>query len=284
VTVALERHQDATSFLERARDFLLAREAQHNLMLGLSSRLRTEPRLYGEDPYFAVVLDGEQVVGVTMRTPPHNLILSEMDDDAALQPIAEDAHGVFGSLPGVVGPKEPVGKFARIWADRTGADARLGIQQRVYSASEASRPEGVPGSMRPYEDGDSDQVVAWMDAFVAEALHGAMHPESAEEWLERKRASDDGGIVIWVDEEPVSFAGYGGLTPNGIRIGPVYTPPELRRRGYASALTADLTQMLLDGGRTFCFLFTDLANPTSNSIYQRIGYRPVSDADQWTFA
>jgi hypothetical protein len=108
-------------------------------------------------------------------------------------------------------------------------------------------------------------------------------PEEAEQWLERALGGPDSGVALWIDEEPVSFAGYGGRTPNGIRVGPVYTPPELRRRGYASALTADLTKMLLDGGRTFCFLFTDLANPTSNSIYQRIGYEPVSDADQWRF-
>ena len=81
----------------------------------------------------------------------------------------------------------------------------------------------------------------------------------------------------------VSLAGFGGRTPNGIRVGPVYTPPDLRGRGYASALTADLTRRLLAGGRRFCFLYTDLANPTSNSIYQRIGYRPVSDADLWSF-
>lgn len=275
----LERHPDATSFLDRAQEFLLAREAQHNLILGLSSRLRTDPRLFGEDPYFATALDGERVVGVTMRTPPHNLILSEFDDERALDLIAEDAGEVFGSLPGVVGPKEPAAKFARIWPQ----PAELGIRQRVYSASQAVPPEGVAGSMRAYEDSDRDRVVAWMDAFVAEALHEGVHPEDAEEWLDRKLASEDAGIGIWVDGDPVSFAGYGGLTPNGIRIGPVYTPPELRRRGYASALTAGLTQMLLDGGRKFCFLFTDLANPTSNSIYQRIGYEPVSDADQWRF-
>jgi hypothetical protein len=90
--------------------------------------------------------------------------------------------------------------------------------------------------------------------------------------------------VIWDDGQAVSMAGFGGRTPNGIRIGPVYTPPELRGRGYASALTAALTQRLLDEGRQFCFLFTDLANPTSNSIYQRIGYRPVSDVDLWRFS
>lgn len=278
----VERHVNATSFLERAWDFLLAREAQHNLILGLSSRLRTEPRLYGEDPYFAVALDGDRVFGVAMRTPPHNLILSEFDDAAALEPIADDAQSVFGSLPGVVGPKEPVARFARIWEQRTGTTAEIGIRQRVYRASQAIVPEGVPGELRSYEDGDRDLVLAWMKAFVDEALPEAP-PEDAEHWLERKLASEDGGIVMWLDGEPVSFAGYGGLTPNGIRVGPVYTPPELRRRGYASALTAELTRMLLEGGRKLCFLFTDLANPTSNSIYQSIGYVPVSDADQWVF-
>jgi predicted GNAT family acetyltransferase len=281
--VRLERHPDATSFLERTREFLLEREAEHNLILGLSGRLQTDPRLYGEDPYFASVSDGERVVGVTMRTPPHNLILSLIDDNAALEPIAEDAQAVFGSLPGVVGPKEPVARFARLWEERTGASAQVGIQQRVYRASEAVPPKGVSGSMRTYEEADRDMVVGWMDAFIREALPQAP-PEDALGWLERNLSNPDAGIELWVDEgEPVSFAGYGGSTPNGIRVGPVYTPPELRRRGYASALTAELTRMLLAGGRTFCFLFTDLANPTSNSIYQRIGYEPVSDADQWIF-
>ena len=275
----LERHPDATSFLERSREFLLEREAQHNLILGLSSRLRSEPRLYGEDPYFATALDGDRVVGVTMRTPPHNLILSMIDDDRALDLIAADAREVFGSLPGVVGPKEPVARFASLWHE----PAAIGIQQRVYRASKAIPPDNVSGSMRRYEDRDREQVLAWMDAFVNEALP-APPPEDAAHWLERSLAGPDSGVVVWVDEgRPVSFAGYGGLTPNGIRVGPVYTPPELRRRGYASALTAELTKLLLERGRTFCFLFTDLANPTSNSIYQRIGYEPVSDADQWTF-
>jgi len=281
--VRVERHADATSFLDRVGDFLLGREAQHNLILGLSGRLRTEPRLYGEDPYFAVALEGDGVVGVTIRTPPHNLILSEIDDEAALDPLADDAQAVFDSLPGVIGPKEPVARFARLWEERTGAGAQIEIQQRIYRASEAIMPEGVPGSMRTYEDGDRELVIAWVNAFVDEALPEAP-PEDAEGWLERNLSNPDGGIELWLEgEAPVSFAGYGGLTPNGIRVGPVYTPPELRRRGYATALVAEVTHMLLDRGRKFCFLFTDLANPTSNSIYQRIGYEAVSDSDQWVF-
>jgi hypothetical protein len=278
----IERPKDADEFLARAGEFLFAREAVHNLALGLCSRLRTHPLLYGEEPYFAVALEGGRVVAATMRTPPHNLILTEVDDPAALEPLADEAHSAFGSLPGVGGPREPVRQFAGIWEARTGAKAEISMRLRIYEAEETRPPEGVPGRMRPYEDRDRDLVVAWMDAFVDEAMT-EVPPETSEEWLERRL--EDGGIVMWdVDGEAVSMGGYGGTTPNGNRIGPIYTPPELRRRGYASALTAAMTQMLLDRGRRFCFLFTDLANPTSNSIYQQIGYRPVADVDQWSFS
>jgi predicted GNAT family acetyltransferase len=278
----IERPKDADEFLARGGEFLLAREAVHNLPLGLCSRLRTHPLLYGEEPYFAVALEGGRVVAATMRTPPHNLILTEVDDAAALEPLADDAHAAFRSLPGAGGPREPVGRFAELWEERTGAKAEISMRLRIYEAEETRPPEGVAGRMRPYEQRDRDLVVAWMDAFVDEAMSEAP-PETSEEWLERRL--DDGGIVMWdVDGKAVSMGGYGGETPNGNRIGPIYTPPELRRRGYASALTAELTQMLLEGGRRFCFLFTDLANPTSNSIYQQIGYRPVADVDQWSFS
>jgi uncharacterized protein len=280
----VERYADATSFLDRAGDFLLEREAEHNLILGLAGRLRSEPRLYGEDPYFAVALDGDRVAGAALRTPPHNLILSEIDDVEALEPIADDVQDVYESISGVIAARESAALFARSWERRTSAAARIGIQQRIYRAAEASLPDGAAGEMRPYEEGNRALVLEWMEAFAAEALPEAPH-ETAEEWLERNLTNPDGGIGLWVDSgRCVSFAAYGGLTPNGIRVGPVYTPPELRRRGYATALVAAMTRMLLERGRRFCFLFTDLANPTSNSIYQRIGYRRVTDVDQWTFA
>jgi predicted GNAT family acetyltransferase len=92
------------------------------------------------------------------------------------------------------------------------------------------------------------------------------------------------GVLLWEhDGEIVSFAGWGGPTPNGARVGPVYTPPELRGRGYATAATAELSRRLLASGRRFCFLYTDLANPTSNAIYERIGYRRVCESAEIVF-
>jgi predicted GNAT family acetyltransferase len=281
--VQLTCHETADEFLAEAGQFLAAREAEHNLILGISSRLGTEPRLYGEPPYFAVLREGGAVVGVAIRTPPHNLIISELDDDATVPALVEDAREMFGTLPGVVGPKERAAQFAEAWSEATGAARRLEIAQRIFAADHVDPPRPASGRMRDFEPADRDVAIRWMDEFAAEALPEPP-PESSAEFVERRERDPSAGLAIWDDGGAVSMAGFGGLTPNGIRIGPVYTPPDLRGRGYASALTAGVTQRLLDGGRRFCFLYTDLANPTSNSIYQRIGYRAVSDADLWSFS
>ena len=90
---------------------------------------------------------------------------------------------------------------------------------------------------------------------------------------------------LWRDDDRVvSLTGVGGLTPHGIRVGPVYTPPADRGRGYASNLVAEASQLQLDSGREFVFLSTDLANPTANKIYQDIGYEPVIDIDVYDFS
>jgi uncharacterized protein len=280
----VHRYDAADEFLDHAGEFLSAREAEHNLILGLSARLRHEPLVYGERPYLAVVADGGEVVAAALRTPPHNLVLSEIDDREALEPLAGDVRQVFESLPGVVGPKAHVEEFATAWKAATGAQGHRALAQRIFRAETVEQPDGVAGRMRPYEDADRELAIRWTDEFVAEALPvSSPQPESSAGFVEQRQNDPDGGFGFWDDGEAVSMAGFGGPTPNGIRVGPVYTPPELRGRGYASALTAALTQELLDGGRRFCFLFTDLANPTSNRIYQRIGYRPVTDVDQWSF-
>jgi predicted GNAT family acetyltransferase len=107
-------------------------------------------------------------------------------------------------------------------------------------------------------------------------------PARDVETIERRLAQNT--LSIWeVDGVAVAMCGHGGRTPNGIRIGPVYTPPEHRGRGYATSLTARVSQRQLDDGRRFCFLYTDRANPTSNAIYERIGYRKVCEAAQLAF-
>jgi predicted GNAT family acetyltransferase len=133
---------------------------------------------------------------------------------------------------------------------------------------------------------DRQLLVRWSLDFGIEAL-GDGDLAEAERTVDARLGTEDPqsrGLYFWVDGAPVSMAGYTGPTPHGIRVGPVYTPPELRGRGYASALVAQMSQALLDGGRSFCFLFTNLANPTANHIYEQIGYEPVVDMDVYTFS
>ena len=132
---------------------------------------------------------------------------------------------------------------------------------------------------------DRELALRWWIAFGDEVLHeGGPGRDRAEATLDHRLSSPSAGILLWEDAgEPVSIAGWGGPTPNGIRIGPVYTPPDLRGRGYGSAVTAHTTKEQLDGGRDYCFLYTDLSNPTSNKIYMNIGYERVCDSAEYAF-
>jgi len=158
------------------------------------------------------------------------------------------------------------------------------MANRIYRASRATPPSGVPGAMRTYRNDDHALAIRWLDAFVREAFPDDATDESADDILQRRRADPDGDVRFWeVDDACVSLASFGQRTPNGIRVGPVYTPPEFRGNGYASALVGRMTAELLDGAHRYCFLFTDLANPTANGIYQRIGYEAVSDVQHYAF-
>ncbi len=164
----------------------------------------------------------------------------------------------------------------------SGQPYRLRLAERIYQLERVTPPARVPGVLRRATTADRDLAVAWMAAFYGEAL-GEGDIRAAERSVAVRLAGGDSGLYFWADGRPVSMIGYGGPTPNGIRIAPVYTPPELRGRGYASACVAATSQRLLDEGRRYCFLYTDLSNPTSNHIYQAIGYRPVCDVDAYAF-
>jgi len=280
----VERFTAVAPFAARTRAFLEGREAEHNLLLGLLGRLELDPAAYGDaNLCLAAVVAGGEIAGVALQTPPHNLVLSTVQNEAAVDALAAALHGDGRAFSGVVGPVTTADRFAESWRRLTGVSARVDVAERIYEATAAVPPRGVGGGSRPYREGDRPLVLAWLEDFAAEAVAAPSRVDAASV-LAHRLADSHGGFVLWEDGgHPVSVTGYGGTTPNGIRIGPVYTPPGLRRRGYASALVADMTAALLAGGRRSCFLFTDLANPTSNAIYQRVGYRPVADVNQWGF-
>jgi hypothetical protein len=280
----LRRFESAAEFVQRVEPFLMVKEAEHNLMLGLCTML-LKMNIFQQPPYLALVERGGEVVAVALRTPPHNLVLSQTAALEALKLIADDVKAIYPELPGVVGPKAIVRSFAATWQDVTSQHAHLRRAERLFKLEGVNPVSGVSGEYRLATEADHDLLVDWFMAFSAEALDG-MTRKDAEREVNQRYAADPAlrGTRLWYDGgQPVSFAGYGGPTPHSMRIGPVYTPPEQRGRGYASACVAALSQELLDRGKRFCTLFTDLSNPTSNHIYQMIGYQPVMDVDEYHF-
>lgn len=281
----LERFDNPAGFYRRVEPFLLTREAEHNLMLGISMTLM-QTDLYQESPYLALVEDEGEVVAAALRTPPHNLILSEMADERPLPCLADDVYAVYGAeLVGVLGPQPLSRGFADLWTRHTGLPARLKFAERLYRLDKVRPVVGVPGELRRATEADHDLVLHWSVDFNLEAL-GEADPEQIERFVSLSLTADpqSRGRYLWFDgDQAVSMVGYMSPTINGMRIGPLYTPPELRGRGYGSACTAGVSQWLLDQGRTFVLLYTDLSNSTSNHIYQNIGYEPVRDVDVYEF-
>ncbi|MBI5931979.1 MAG: GNAT family N-acetyltransferase [Chloroflexi bacterium] len=278
----LRRFDDPRKFLERAEAFLMEREAEHNLILGLTNTLIQDPEVYPQF-YLAVVEDAGEVVLTGLRTPPHNLMTSHVTNPDGLAVLARDVQSVYGTLTGFIGTV-PLGRmFADIWQSMTGQPYRLNMSERIYQLSQVKPVTGIPGSFRLATPDDRWLLIQWFSAFRQEAM-GVVDNSDVPQVVDRYFISETRKMYLWEHEgEIVSMAGRGGLTPNGIRIGPVYTPPEFRKKGYASACVAALSQLQLDSGRQFCFLYTDLGNPISNHIYQEIGYEPICDVDEYRF-
>ncbi|HEX2907229.1 MAG TPA: GNAT family N-acetyltransferase [Phototrophicaceae bacterium] len=281
----LKQFDDPAKFYQQAETFLLAREAEHNLIIGLCGTL-VQGGVYELPPYLALVEDAGTVIAAALRTPPFNLILSEMADAGPLSLIVEDVYRLYGaSLTGVMGAGSLSRAFAERWSEMTGKLHRLNMAERIYKLETVRPVRGVSGEMRRATAADRDLLVRWGLAFNQEAL-GEADLARVERLTDTTLATDPQvrGRFLWIDNgQPVCLVGYSGPTPNGIRIAPVYTPPELRGRGYASAGTAAVSQWLLDQGRKFVFLYTDLSNPISNHVYQNIGYEAVGDVDEYRF-
>ncbi len=270
---------DARRFAGRVLPWVAAEPVLHNVLATNVEAARDGRRTFDDALWMMVVDDGE-IVGVAHHTPPYGLLICPMPATAA-QVLAQAVSAVRPRLVGVNGVTEAAEAFARAWGRRTGATVTPGMQQRLYELATLVPPPDAPGRARLATTADNALLVGWYHAFLAEAV-----PQQASEGVSDVVAARtaEGQQVIWeVGGRPVCFAAASPPAAGVSRIGPVYTPPADRRHGYASACVAAASQRALDSGALRCMLYTDLANPTSNSIYQQVGYRPVADARQWTF-
>jgi len=275
-------YQDAGEFLFSTQAILERNEAANNLMLGTCLRLKRFPERIKTAPYLVTVADGSELVVAAVMTPPRKLVIhnDRQDCDKALELIARDLLANHWAVPGVLGPAPVAKAFAETWTSVSGLQYRDGMRQRIFELRKVIPPESSRGRLRLATEDDVDLVTDWILAFQKEALTGG---DRAETYEIAKSRIGDRDIYIWEDQKPVSMAAKTRPMLNGIGVSLVYTPPELRGRGYATACVASLSQSLLDSGWKFCALLTDLSNPTSNRIYQRIGYTPVCDYNEYIF-
>ncbi|MBW8792777.1 MAG: GNAT family N-acetyltransferase [Streptomyces sp.] len=269
---------DVDEFLNRAHDFLHSRPDLCTVHLTVTAQLRLRgPRAYGDDPpFFGFLTRGDGgVAAALLHTPPYALNVTRLTADET-EALAERLLALGHPVSGISAERATSEAFAAEWERRTGVSGKPRELQRLYRLAESTPPVPVPeGRARPAGASDRDLLIRWYERFVADA--GLRAGRDAAEWADFRLSY--GGVTLWEtpDGTPVSMAGVTLAVAGQVRIAPVYTPPDLRGRGYAGAVTTEVGRAALAAGAAEVLLFADLANPTSNALYQRIGYRKVAD-------
>lgn len=276
--------QDLDAFLTRAGGFLGSRPALHTVPLTVTENLRTRGlHIYGDGtPEFGVLEQDGTVRATFFRTPPHRLNLTALTAQDA-EALAARLAALGRRLSGVQADRDTAAAFAEAWQRHTGATVALGQRQRLYRLGTLTVPRPIPpGRPRIAGEADRELLIRWHDEFVAAVGSGVF--QDAAEWADAR--IEQGGVTFWETPggTPAAMAGTTPEVAGQVRVSAVYTPSHLRGRGYAGAATAEVSRAALAAGVQEVLLFTDLANPTSNGLYQRIGYRPVADFAVYDFA
>ena len=276
------QYDDAERLLERVEPMLLAKEAFNGMLLGTLYGLRRNPNQIAK-PLLATVQAGERLALVAVQTAPKRLLLaSELDEPA--EAVGRLVHNLpaYHVVERVNGPTHITLPFGRLWSAERNVSASIFLDQFVYDLHEVTFPQHVSGRARLADAADAEVITEWAADFSFEAL-GERFAGPAVKAAMQDRIKH-GYVMLWEDEGAVvSMAQLTRQLRDGITISLVYTPPHLRGHGYASAVTAAVSQRGLDLGWQFCTLFTDATNAVANKIYQRIGYRKLGSYLAYNF-
>ncbi len=256
---------------------MATREAENGLPWGIALRLAAQPQAVSPT-LLLTIEDGLQVVAAAVWTPPHEVCVTRLPEGAA-HLIATRCLATGLPMAGALGPEGDGLAVANSLAVLTNGTVVVRMRQRVYELLAVNEVPVASGVMRRTTMSDLDLVANWCAQFVREA--GLPFHKDVRDWA--NAAITSGTAFVWVDGNAVeSLACLSRETPNSRSIGPVYTPPNARRKGYATSLVAELSLQVLASGKRCAVLFTDANNPTSNHIYESIGYRFVCNYDAYT--
>jgi GNAT superfamily N-acetyltransferase len=278
------RYADPAAFRRDGAAVLLANAARNNLPLAILQTLQDQPEIYPVFHLWMAVRDGEPR-GLALQTEPYNVVLAEPLEEEAVDALAEAAAVDDGSIPGIVANLPWADRFATRVTLVTGRRAERILNEGVWELTTVADVPTPRGAARAATAGDRDVLRRWLRDFADEALPPGRPRDDARTDLDidLRLAERGGGYWLWEDGTAVSVAGHRHVPGLGSRIGPVYTPSEQRRRGYATRLVAELSAARLALGDPACFLFTDMENPTSNAVYARIGYVKICEAVEYLF-
>jgi uncharacterized protein len=282
--VTLTCHRDPLpEFIDRVHPWLLREPLLHNVFLSIVAARRGTPAA-GADDWIRVVDGSGEVVGAAMRTPPHQLLLGEVAEPVA-HTLAEFAAAHLAPVTAVVSTTAVSEWFARRYTEVSGAPGRPRTGSRIFRLDgEPALPFEVPGRPREATAADRDLLIAWADAFAAEASPHEPPVDNSRP-IDARLGLGMGLLWLWEDaDEPVAMSWITPPVAGMARINAVYTPPQRRGRGYASGCVAAASRHAQTVLSSTCMLYTDLANPTSNKIYQAMGYRAMADVQEWAFS
>ncbi len=270
------RHSDPDAFLAAAAPMTERGQASASFFTGWAHAMKRTPPAADERIYLATVRD-VATYGVAIRRDDGPVIIGQ-SDAAAASAFADDLAQDGPGLQGVMGALPAAEAFAQRWHELTGRTRRLRVRLRQHALATVNEVPAAPGAPRTATEADTEWLLEGQCAFMAE-VGVPDSPERARALLPKRVLR--GEYRIWDHDGRVAFAGFSDAAPDFARIAPVYTPPGCRGRGYATSLVARMSSELLARGKRRLFLTTDIANPTSNAIYARIGFR--AENDDWHF-
>ena len=274
MSYSIQASTSPEAFRKKTFPYLLKDEAINCVPIGIINHLADDPEPRWQKYYLNWLEKARKVVGTFTMTPPHPLILSPMPKDC-LEAILKASASFADKPKGVLGLASLADLFAEGWLKQSNGSISSSMSQGIFQANHVITPRKANGNIVTASDEHFEQLKSFYRRFIRDC---GLAKENDTQITDRVRRNIvDGNLFVWlVDQTPVAMAGVQGKTPNGIRVGYVYTDDSHRGKGYASNLVASITQLMLHKGNKFCFLYTDLANPTSNSVYQAIGYQKVA--------
>lgn len=261
--------------LDNAKAFLRSKPVHNNVILTLL-HARVEHFILGR---YWVATDGNAVVGVVFQSPLNFRAIVTPMEPTVVHSVVDAISKAKVKLPGVGGDATTAAHFAGQWAERQKSAVVPFMGQRIYEVDEVEEPTGVKGDLRKAVPSDRERLIDWVRHSGDDT--NAVRENKAEDIVDRRLLA--GQLWLWDSGGPVSMAGLTSPVEGVVRVQLVYTPPENRGKGYASACVASLSKQVRDEGHR-CILYTYLGNPVSNSIYRRIGYSAVAEGIQYRFA